>query len=225
MSTVNLTDLFNTRIFRIPDSNYQRGYVWENKQLNELWNDIDKITTIEDKVKKHYMGVIYLEEINPIAADKWLCGVKFYNVIDGQQRLTTIIILLFELLKVIEIGFNDKEKEKIIQTFIHKSDSLGESKVYKFNYLFSNKNYNFFLNFIYEEKKEVLNHVHLNHNTKNLLSAKKFFQNKIAMFDTFQKNLLFNKITVALQFDIRTIEKDLDGQDLFELIHNRGKLW
>jgi hypothetical protein len=73
-------------------------------------------------------------------------------------------------------------------------------------------------------KKEVLNHVHLNHNTKKLLAAKKFFQNKIAVLEDTQKNLLFKKITVALQFDIKTIEKYLNGQDLFELIHSRGKL-
>jgi hypothetical protein len=107
-----------------------------------------------------------------------------------------------ELLKSAEIGFDDKEKEKIIPAFLYKSNRSGESKIYKFNYLFTNKNYNFLLYFIYEEKKEVLHQLHLNHNTKNLVSAKKFFQDKIAMLDNAQKNLLFNKITIALQFEL-----------------------
>lgn len=98
MSAINLTDLFNTRIFRIPD--YQRGYAWEDKQLNELWDDLDEIPTVNEELKKHYTGTIYLEETNPTETEKWLSGVKFYNVVDGQQRLTSISILLFELLRV-----------------------------------------------------------------------------------------------------------------------------
>lgn len=47
---MNLTELFNTRIFRIPD--YQRDYVWEEKQLLELWDDLDKIQTVGEGVKK-----------------------------------------------------------------------------------------------------------------------------------------------------------------------------
>lgn len=221
MSAINLTDLFNTRIFRIPD--YQRGYAWEDKQLNELWDDLDEIPAVNDELKKHYTGTIYLEETNPTAAEKWLSGVKFYNVVDGQQRLTSISILLFELLKATEIGYAEKKKEKLIETFVYESNMSGESKVYKFSYAFTDKNFNFLLHSIFEDNKVVLNQGHLNHYTKNLAFAKKFFQEKIATLDDSQKNILFKKITTSLQFDIRTIEKDLDVQAVFETMNNRGK--
>lgn len=221
MLAKNLTDLFSTRIFRVPD--YQRGFAWEEKQLNELWDDLDEIPTVNGELKKHYTGTIYLEETNSIDTEKWLSGVKFYNVVDGQQRLTSINILLFELLKATEIGYTEKKKEKLIETFIYESNMSGESKVYKFSYASTDKNYNFLLHSIFEDKKVVLNQGHLNHYTKNLLFAKKFFRDKIATLDNSQKNVLFKKITTSLQFDIRAIEKDLDVQAVFETMNNRGK--
>lgn len=221
MSAINLTELFNTRIFRIPD--YQRGYAWEDKQLGELWDDLDEIQTVEGELKKHYTGTIYLEETKPIETESWLSNVKFYNVVDGQQRLTTISILLHELLNATEIGYAEKKKDKLIEIFIYESNMSGESKVYKFSYSSTDKNYNFLLHSIFEDKKAVLNQGYLNHYTKNLANAKSFFQRKISTLDGDQKNLLFKKITTSLQFDIRTIEKDLDVQAVFETMNNRGK--
>ncbi len=221
MSAINLTDLFNTKIFRIPD--YQRGYAWEEKQLNELWDDLDEIPLINDELKKHYTGTIYLEETTCTEAEKWLSGVKFYNVVDGQQRLTSIIVLLFELLNATKIGYAEKKKEKLIETFIYESNMTGESKVYKFSYAYNDKNYNYLLHSIFEDSTVVLNHGYLNHYTKNLAFAKKFFKDKIATLEEYHKNILFKKITSSLQFDVRTIEKDLDVQSVFETMNNRGK--
>lgn len=221
MSAINLTELFNTRIFRIPD--YQRGYAWGDKQLGELWDDLDEIPIIDGDLKKHYAGTIYLEETKSNETERWLSNVKFYNVVDGQQRLTTISILLYELLKVSEIGYVEKRKDKLIETFIYELNMSGESKVYKFSYVPTDKNYNFLLHSIFEDKTVVLNQGYLNHYTKNLVNAKTFFQDRILKLDNTQKNLLFKKITTALQFDIRTIEKDLDVQAVFETMNNRGK--
>ena len=74
MPALNLTELFNTRIFRIPD--YQRGYAWEDKQLNELWDDLDEIPTVEGELKNHYTGTIYLEETNPTETEKMAFGCE-----------------------------------------------------------------------------------------------------------------------------------------------------
>ena len=41
---IKLADLFAKRIFRIPD--YQRGYAWGERQLTELWQDIEDIESI-----------------------------------------------------------------------------------------------------------------------------------------------------------------------------------
>ncbi|CAN1494992.1 Domain of unknown function DUF262 [Flavobacteriaceae bacterium] len=221
MSANNLSELFNQRIFRIPD--YQRGYAWEEKQLSEFWDDLDEIAEVEGELKKHYTGTIYLEQTQPTADEKWLCGVKFFNVVDGQQRLTSISILLFELLKVADKGYCEESKEDLIKTFVSKSNSTGGSKVYKFSYSATDKNYNFILHSIFEDNKIVLQPNHQNHYTKNLSEAKTFFSTKISSLTHEQREILFKKLTTSLQFDIRTIEKDLDVQAVFETMNNRGK--
>jgi len=223
MSANNLSELFNQRIFRIPD--YQRGFAWEDKQLTELWDDLDEIAEIEGELKKHYAGTIYLEEdeTQRLAEEKWLSGVTFYNVVDGQQRLTTISILLFELLKVAENGYCEESKEDLMKTFLAKSNSSGESKVYKFGYSITDKNYNFLKHKIFEDNKVVLQQNFENLYTKNLTDAKNFFKNKISSLSNIEREKLFKKLTTSLQFDIRTIEKDLDVQAVFETMNNRGK--
>ena len=94
-SMTSLSSLFNNAIFRIPD--YQRGYAWDNSQLNDFWDDLYNLT--EDRY--HYTGMLSLKELSikdckKWEEDKWILenGYRAYHVVDGQQRLTTFIILL-----------------------------------------------------------------------------------------------------------------------------------
>ena len=52
----NLKQLFGDKFFRVPD--YQRGYAWTKKQLDDFWNDIIEIQ--QDEVNggflRHYTG-------------------------------------------------------------------------------------------------------------------------------------------------------------------------
>ena len=99
----NLSEIFNNRFFRIPD--YQRGYAWKESQLNDFWNDIYYL----EIDKYHYTGLITVENITKeetISSEKWEDdlwlfdkGLKAYSVIDGQQRLLTIMILLKTILE------------------------------------------------------------------------------------------------------------------------------
>jgi uncharacterized protein with ParB-like and HNH nuclease domain len=221
MASISLTELFNTRVFRIPD--YQRGYAWGDKQLNELWDDIDEIQQVNGVYKKHYTGTVYLEKTKPEESEEWISNVEFYNIVDGQQRLTTISILLFELLKATRVGYAEKKIDKLYETFIFESNLSGQSRVYKFGYSSRSKNYQYLLHTIFEDEKIIPSQENFNHYLKNLLNAKQFFQRQIEKIDDLQRDVLFRKITTALQFDLRTIEKDLDVQAVFETMNNRGK--
>ncbi|MBK7128266.1 MAG: DUF262 domain-containing protein [Crocinitomicaceae bacterium] len=221
MTAYNLKNLFGTRIFRIPD--YQRGYSWQEKQLDELWDDLEEIHIVEGEYRKHYTGTLYIEKTLPQEMEKWYSGVEFYNVVDGQQRLTTISILLFELINATQIGYAEENRDDLIKTYLYKSNLSGENRIYKFCYALTDNNYSFLLNTIYEDKKVILRQGHLNLYSKNLMLAKQFFREKIAGLEHQQKDNLFRKVTTALQFDIRTIERDLDVQAVFETMNNRGK--
>lgn len=71
--------------FEIPP--YQRGYSWERNHVDQLWEDLRDAVEME---RDHYIGTFLLMESEG-GHDTVL------KVIDGQQRLTTLTILLFEL--------------------------------------------------------------------------------------------------------------------------------
>jgi uncharacterized protein with ParB-like and HNH nuclease domain len=222
MEAQNLSELFSTRIFRTPD--YQRGYAWSEKQLSELWDDLEEIHINDnEEYKKHYTGTIFLKEIPAGSTEKWLSGVKFYDVVDGQQRLTTISILLFELLNATEIGYAEESKADLLKKYIVTSNMSGNSKIYRFSYLETNKNYKFLLREIFENSKEILPVTYKNHYTENLQFAKDFFKKKILGISHEERGAVYQKLTTSLLFDIRTIENDLDVQAVFETMNNRGK--
>lgn len=76
---LTLCEIFNEQFFVIPD--YQRGYAWEKKQVEELLNDIKHL--MDDGVDlKHYTGTIVLSQPDNTSNE--------YHVVDGQQRLTTL---------------------------------------------------------------------------------------------------------------------------------------
>lgn len=106
---VTLAEIFNNRFFRIPD--YQRGYAWQERQLEDFWEDLENLKL----GRSHYTGLLTIKEVDKKDAtnlekwkdDLWLFdkGFKAYYIIDGQQRLTTIIILLHVILS----KFNDDD--------------------------------------------------------------------------------------------------------------------
>ena len=88
MAILTLTDIKKYK-FIIP--NYQRGYSWQKRQLEDFWKDVDciNIATNDQINKNHFFGTFYVENIDD--------DNKTYRLIDGQQRLTTLFIFLYIL--------------------------------------------------------------------------------------------------------------------------------
>ena len=104
-------DLIQKRLFRIP--NFQRAYSWEKKQRSDLLDDIIKVYYKEKETKQefaHFMStVVCLEHEIPkitIGASEFEC----LDIVDGQQRLTTLIILLKSISNALRKG-NKQHKE------------------------------------------------------------------------------------------------------------------
>lgn len=76
---------------------YQRTYSWDSKQCSQLWDDIARVAT-DEQIPSHFIGsVVYIEEgIYQVTA------VPRLLVIDGQQRLTTLSLLILALADVLE---------------------------------------------------------------------------------------------------------------------------
>lgn len=103
----------NGLTYRIP--RFQRDYSWTVEEWEDLWMDI--LGTIRDGGEPaHYMGYLVLQSDND----------KVFDVIDGQQRLTTISLIVLAILKnlqrLIEQGTdaerNESRLEQIRQTYI-----------------------------------------------------------------------------------------------------------
>ena len=85
--------ILSDKLFRIPE--YQRHYSWQTKQRNELFEDIKKLQAVREKYdeRTHFMATIVCLKTK----DKEQVGSNtfyVYDVVDGQQRLTTLVILL-----------------------------------------------------------------------------------------------------------------------------------
>ena len=68
---------------------YQRTYSWINKECNQLWDDILR-TGEDEKILSHFIGsVVYIQE-----GTYQHSNVPCLRVIDGQQRLTTVLLII-----------------------------------------------------------------------------------------------------------------------------------
>jgi len=133
----------NKRLFEIPP--YQRNYAWDQNNCDQLLNDIINANI---RNKSHFLGtILYVNYENNSELDRCL-------VIDGQQRLTTMLLLLKILLEeatkqnnepikneITELLFNrycrgeeykiklkpiKKDEEQLDKIFKNKLDELGE---------------------------------------------------------------------------------------------------
>ncbi len=89
-NVISLDDLFHKRVFRVPD--YQRGYSWEYQQVQEFLEDLELLGA----GRYHYTGTVVLHESHsgPTWMDEDGNAYVPVDIVDGQQRLTTIVLLL-----------------------------------------------------------------------------------------------------------------------------------
>jgi len=221
-----LSKIFTERLLRIPD--YQRGYAWEKRQIRDFWNDLTQI----EQGSNHYTGVLTLENVLPVVYknwqdDLWIIESRSYEplfVVDGQQRLTTCIILIQCIIEKISEGerINYTPKEDIQRKFIFESKDGGISRSYLFGYERDNPSYEFLKGRIFGERitsgpiQETIY-------TQNLSQAKDFFHEQLDGYDLQKLSDFYKKITQHLLFNIFTISREVDVCVAFETMNNRGK--
>lgn len=225
---LSISKIFTERIFRIPD--YQRGYAWTEKQLKDFYNDLIQI----EKGKNHYTGVLTLENVpegncNQWHDDLWIIesrGYSPYYIVDGQQRLTTTIILIKSILETTEkFGeqFNYSPLSDIERKFIFDSKDKGVSRSYIFGYDKDNPSYEFLKTEIFKETSETSSQKQETIYTSNLIKAKEYFLEKLEDKSKDELELLYRNLTQHFLFNIYTITTDIDTFIAFETMNNRGK--
>ena len=120
--------LFENKVYNVPV--YQRPYSWNSDNVETLLNDIYEAYCSSDKYEGYYTGNLLLhdknERINGIAT--------VYEVIDGQQRITTISLMLLALYSIVTLrgGQDDdvyRDLKKLLWKKITKRQPEKEYKV------------------------------------------------------------------------------------------------
>ena len=110
---VTLAQLFQNRLFRIPQ--YQRSYSWHSKQRQDLFGDIRQIRE-NGGGRPHFMAtVVGLKHNSQVIGTT---DHEFIDIVDGQQRITTLILLL----KAIELVIDDNAVRDEISKSLIKDD-------------------------------------------------------------------------------------------------------
>lgn len=225
----SLTEIFNEKFFRIPD--FQRGYSWETNQLEDFWEDL--INLKGDKI--HYTGLLTVEPVSKSSVeniekwqdDLWLFERELgaYYLIDGQQRLTTSIILINEILNQFadSEGINFKDKSYWVNKFLFQA--YGDNyKSYMFGYERDNPSDEFFKTKILQQESSTADKVpEQTLYTSNLKTAKDFFEKKLEKLEKQELEEIFKKVTAKFKFNFYEIDDELDVYVTFETMNNRGK--
>ncbi len=196
MELLDLDGVIEKGVFEIPS--YQRGYAWQDRQLKDFWNDLEHVSKLGDKF--HYMHSLTLRELeNEFESST-------FEIIDGQQRLATSLILLGLLAKTTQ---NKDPKYSLINL-----EPILSYKYYGLSEAFRA---------ITEEEKD-LKAFKTSFYAKNLIDAYTFFKEKISdtpievlekMFDALIKKMLFSVVGLN--------DNRIDPFSSFETINNRGK--
>ncbi len=195
MELLNLDGVIEKGVFEIPS--YQRGYAWHKEQLKDFWNDLEHVSKLGDKF--HYMHSLTLRELENEFEN------SAFEIIDGQQRLATSLILLGLLAKTTQ---NKDPKYSLINL----------------EPILSYKHYGLSEAFRAITEEENLERFQTSFYAKNLIDAHAFFKEKISntpvgtlekMFDALIKKMLFSVVGLN--------DNRIDPFSSFETINNRGK--
>lgn len=196
--TEKLRSLFKAGLrFEIPP--YQRKYSWRAEQAQELWDDISNSYKMKED---HFMGTLSLLEVPGTGIQTQ----EVYEIIDGQQRITTLYLLLKVLvdriskskqdeLKKILIGDSDRPKIKL----------LGADEAWMNSFIFNSPD-------IIPEKRS----------QQNILEVYKYFQDVTSSYDSEKIEDIIAFMQLRLSFLIFKVESQGQAIKMFSSINDRG---
>lgn len=194
---------------------YQRDYSWDKEQWSDLWYDLMQM--IEEK-DSHYMGYLVLQTSDDIN----------FKIIDGQQRITTICILILAVINYLkkiqcsedEKKLNEQRANTLLTTYIGNIDMITLTSV---NKLVLNRNNNHFyktyLSALQEAPKRGLN------------ASERLMKNAFDTFSSYLKEQYKNaeelisfveNIVNNLFFTVITVTDELNAFKVFETLNARG---
>lgn len=212
--TVNLTDIiWNWKKFKIPS--FQRDYSWEEWQWEDLW--LDMVDVYENQWVHYMWAIVIQSKID-----------DFFDVIDWQQRLTTLSIFIISIIQFlkylvennIEVEKNNERAEILRRNFIWDKDA--SSLTYSSKLFLNENNDHFYQSNLVNFKKPIWK---LTGSQKLIWWCYEYFFNKIVEYfnnDWEKATIFFEKnISKKLMFIQIKVEDDLSAYTVFETLNSR----
>jgi len=215
----SIAKLFQDQLYSVPD--YQRGYAWERRHWQDLWDDIE---LLEDG-QEHYTGTLVLHSI-PGASFSDDNGDVFtqHDIVDGQQRLTTISILMVEMIRQFELLGNKKSKALRNRYIVTTKDGVQMPK------LKLNRDTNDFYRRSIIAVEGDISATPKIFSERRLQEARDFFrkqfeEKKVELGSGFGTWLegVNNKVVSQMKLTVYVVPEESDVGVIFEVMNNRGK--
>ena len=188
--------------YKVP--RFQRDYSWSEEQWEELWLDINGC----DVNEQHYMGYLVLQSTDN----------KNFFVIDGQQRLTTISILILATLYRFKALDDEKRLSTIKNSFIGFTDPVTLNQK---NKLVLNRNNDTYFNTCLCQLIEPAER-NINQSNHLMRKALNFFKKKIDGQSETEMAKFVEHFADCLIFTTITVTKDSNAYSIFETLNARG---
>lgn len=195
---------------------YQRDYVWNKTNWSELISDIKFTLNSSNKLQwSHFLGTIVLN--NKTDQDNNLAnsGITLYEIVDGQQRLTTIYILFACIVYRFKEMKTEDSSSRV--TYIHDTFLTSLAANSKRILMIDNEKINHDLQYLITD---VMNNQHI---TKNFFSDLfSYFYDEIKNYDFYELDGFLNKL---LTINIVEIISDQEEEiyNIFEVLNARGR--
>ncbi len=188
---------------------YQRLYSWEKKQCEQLWDDILKAGG-NDKMNGHFIGSILF-----VQDSVYTTKHNEFLIIDGQQRLTTITLLLIALRNHLseEVEFLEKfSRKKIENRYLINGDKDGDKK---FRLILSESDKDTLLSLIDKNKRKP------SEPSEKIMENFKLFEKWISE-NTDKLEAIFKGLEKLLIVEISLEKGKDDPQLIFESMNSKG---
>lgn len=213
-STNNYSTLIgNNKKFIVPK--FQRDYSWGSEQWDDLWQDIETMIKEEDD---HYMGYLVLQTNDD----------KTFYIIDGQQRFTTVTILILAAIKCIKAfvknGVEEEDNklrvDNLLHTYIGYKDPV--TLVYDNILVLNRNNDGYFRDYIV--KLDELRVRNLKNSEKLMKQCFEFFEQKLRGKYKAGKDyaVFIQTIVNKLYFTQIVVNDEMNAFRVFETLNARG---
>ncbi|WRD05863.1 DUF262 domain-containing protein [Helicobacter pylori] len=196
-----IKEIFQAEGYSIP--NYQRGYAWKDKNFWDLWEDLEEAIEYNKKGHRHFIGTMVVAKNED--------NKNLYDIIDGQQRTTTI----FMLLHVLASKQNEKDKREIRKYLYQK----GELKLEV-----APQNQSFFKTLLEAAEKGDISHCEKDADTEgkqNLFEVLKAILDKVSKLSEEGVN---ERLETLLKMVLMRLEEPDPGRAIrtFQSVNDRG---